>query len=578
MGLSAVMTEHQLNRLGKTAERILFPLFLLIFPLLLIHQGIDISDTTYSLGYYRFMDHMDVTWVLATYLANITGAFFMKLPLGDTLLGMNLYTGLVAAAIALICYYVISKWMPAWIAFLGEVIALSLCWCPTTTLYNYLTYLLFAAGSLLLCKALFSGKGIYYVLAGVCLGLNVMVRFSNLAEAALILAVWYAGWLNRETLWESIKKTGLCLAGYLAGFGSVLVMIAVKYGVSAFGEMIGSLFSMTEEASDYTALGMIGATADAYLAGFRWMAYMIPCIGAGMVMFLLKKGCYEKIKKILYGIGIVILLRFYWGQGMFSFRYYNEGSIFQWMMLFLILSVICCVAGMSGFISADKKEKAAAAVVLLIILITPLGSNNYTYQNMNNLFLVAPYTLWVCWRIWLKMRHKAIHFPWQAFVWTIVLMTLVQGIGFGVRYVFRDGIYGEERNARVENSKVLEGMYTTEENAESLTELIDFCEKNGVTEEPVLFWGDAPGLSYILDVPSAIFTTWPEIPSNTLASLDKALKELTWEPAVILHNETGKPMVQGEKSDLILDYITAHDYICVFENSNYKIFEPSAGQ
>lgn len=573
MELSVVMTENQWNNLRRAAEKIIFPLVLLLYPLLQINQGIDITDTTYSLGYYRFMEHMDITWVLATYLSNVIGALFMKLPFGDTLLGMNLYTGMVASAIALISYYVISKWMPAWIVFLGEVIALSLCWCPTTTLYNYLTYLLFAAGSLLLCKAFFSEKNIYYVLAGICLGLNVMVRFSNLAEAALILAVWYACFLKKEKMSEAVKKTGLCLGGYLVGFGSVLVWIMIKYGAGAFGGMMESLFSMTEEASDYTALGMIAATADAYFVGFRWLAYMLPCIGAGMVMFLLKKGSYEKIKKVLYGIGIVILLRFYWGQGMFSFRYYNEGSVFQWMMLFLILSVICCVAGMSGWISADKRERAAAALLLLIILITPLGSNNYTYQNMNNLFLIAPYVLWVCWRIWTRFCGRAIHFPWQAFVWTIVLMTLIQGVGFGTHYVFRDGIYGEERNARVENSRVLSGMYTTEENAESLTELIDFCESSKVTEEPVLLWGDAPGLSYILDVPSAIFTTWPEIPSNTSGALEQALKELKRQPTVILHNETGRPMVQGEKTDLILDYIAEHDYICVFENSNYKVFE-----
>lgn len=574
MGMLSV-SEEQLNRGKRAAEKVLFPVLLLVYPLLLINQGIDISDTTYSLGYYRFMKEMDITWVLATYLANVTGALLMKLPMGDTLLGMNLYTGLIASAIALICYYAVSKWMPSWIVFIGEVIALSLCWCPTTTLYNYVTYLLFAAGSILLLKALFEEKKRYYVLAGICLGLNVMVRFSNLAEAALIVAVWYAGWQQKDKLAEVMKRTGLCLAGYLAGFGSVLLVIMVKYGAGAFGGMIGSLFGMTEEASDYTLGGMVAATASAYFAGFRWLAYMIPCILAGMVMFYLKKGQYEKIKKFLYCVGILILLRFYWGQGMFSLRYYNEGCIFQWMMLFLILSVFCCIAGMAGVVSGEREERILAAVVLVIILITPLGSNNYTYQNMNNMFLIAPYTLWVCYRVLKRTAGKSIHFPWQAFVAVIILMTLVQGIGFGCNYVFRDGIYGEARDSQVENSQILKGMYTTEENAKSLTELIAFCEESGVTKEPVLIWGDAPGLSYILDVPSAIFTTWPEIPSNTYQALNNALLELTEEPAVILHNNTGEPLIEGEKSDLILDYIESHDYICVFENSNYKVYQAS---
>lgn len=565
-------SEGKQNKLVFAAEKLVFPILLLVYPLLLINQGIDITDTTYSLGYYRFMDEMDITWVLATYLANVAGAFLMKLPMGGTLLGMNLYTGLIAGLIALICYYAAKKWFAPWAAFTGELIALSLCWCPTTTLYNYLTYLLFAAGGILLYHGIKQDKKSFYILAGICLGLNVMVRFSNLTEAALILAVWYVGWLHKERLSDVLKRTGLCIAGYIAGLGSILTVIAFRYGLGSFADMISGLFGMTNEASDYTLWGMVSATASAYFAGFKWMLYMIPCIFAGMIMFYIKKGQYEIVKKILFCIGIVLLLRFYWGQGMFSLRYYNEGSIFQWMMLFLILSVICCMAQLCGGLKTDGDEKILAAVVLIIIVFTPLGSNNYTYQNMNNLFLVAPHTLWVCRRIWLRTRKKSIHFPWQAFGALIILMTFVQGIGFGCTYVFRDGIYGDKRDARVENSRILKGMYTTRENAESLTELIAFCEENSVTESPVLLWGDAPGLSYILDVPSAIFTTWPEIPSNTYAALEEALSGLTWQPAVILHNDTGKPMAEGEKSDLILDYIAEHPYEKIFENNNYKIY------
>lgn len=565
-------SEGKQNKLVFAAEKLVFPILLFVYPLLLINQGIDITDTTYSLGYYRFMDEMDITWVLATYLANVAGAFLMKLPMGDTLLGMNLYTGLIAGLIALICYYAAKKWFAPWAAFTGELIALSLCWCPTTTLYNYLTYLLFAAGGILLYQGIKQDKKSFYILAGICLGSNVMVRFSNLTEAALILAVWYAGWLHKERLSDVLKRTGLCIAGYIAGLGSILTVIAFRYGLGSFTDMISGLFGMTNEASDYTLWGMVSATASAYFAGFKWMLYMIPCIFVGMIMFYIKKGQYEIGKKILFCTGIVLLLRFYWGQGMFSLRYYNEGSIFQWMMLFLILSVICCMVQLCGGLRTDGDEKLLAAVVLIIIVFTPLGSNNYTYQNMNNLFLVAPHTLWVCRRIWLRTRKKSIHFPWQAFGALIILMTFVQGIGFGCTYVFRDGIYGDKRDARVENSRILKGMYTTRENAESLTELIAFCEENSVTESPVLLWGDAPGLSYILDVPSAIFTTWPEIPSNTYAALEEALSGLTWQPAVILHNDTGKPMVEGEKSDLILDYIAEHPYEKIFENNNYKIY------
>ncbi|MBR6771636.1 MAG: hypothetical protein IKM28_10505 [Lachnospiraceae bacterium] len=568
---------------SRGAEKYLYPLLLLVYPLLLIHQGVDITDTTYSLGYYRFMEEMDLTWVLATWLANVAGAALRKLPMGDTLLGMNLYTSLILAGIALLTYYGLSRWLSRWLVFLGEVIALSLCWCPTTILYNYLTYLLFALGGLLLYRAVCEEDKRYFVAAGLCLGVNVWVRFSNLAEAGLIVVVWYAGWLKREKLLEIGKKTGLCLVGYLAGMGSILWIIGVKYGREAFPQMVQSLFGMTKEASDYTLAGMLMATADAYWVGIKWMAWMIPCVGAGLFLFWWKKGRYEGMKKLLYCLGIPVLLRFYWARGMFSFRYYNEGCIFQWMMLFLILTIICCIYGIFGRTEEgkspqkDQQERILAVLVLMIVLLTPLGSNNYTYQNMNNLFLVAPYTLWSGLRILNKTRGYSLHFPWQSFLVLILLMTFAQGLGFGCRYVFRDGIHGEARDTQVENSSVLEGMYTNRENAQGLSELLAFCQEENVGEQPVLLWGNAPGLSYILDTPSAIFTTWPEIPSNTTEALAQALEELAWKPDVILHYETGKSLEEGKKSELILDFLKDGDYGCIFENRNYKVYR-AAGQ
>ena len=37
------------------AAELLFPVILLLFPLLKINQGVDLTDTPYSLGNYRFL-------------------------------------------------------------------------------------------------------------------------------------------------------------------------------------------------------------------------------------------------------------------------------------------------------------------------------------------------------------------------------------------------------------------------------------------------------------------------------------------------------------------------------------------
>ena len=82
------------------------------------------------------------------------------------------------------------KWMPAWILFLGEIIAIGFCWIPAGILYNYLSYFFLTLGVLLLYRGLISEKDKLLFAAGVVLGLNVFVRIPNVTQMSFIVGVW----------------------------------------------------------------------------------------------------------------------------------------------------------------------------------------------------------------------------------------------------------------------------------------------------------------------------------------------------------------------------------------------------
>ena len=174
-------------------ENWLFPAILLLYPFLVVNQGLDVADSTYSLTNFQYFDSMNGTWMVATFLSNAAGWLFMHLPFGGTLLGMKCYTTLVQSATALMVYFVLKKRIAAPLLVLGEFLVLGLCWCPSTILYNYLTYFLMAAAILLLYRGVTGGKirRLYFLAAGICLGANVAVRMPNVVQAALIVAVWY---------------------------------------------------------------------------------------------------------------------------------------------------------------------------------------------------------------------------------------------------------------------------------------------------------------------------------------------------------------------------------------------------
>lgn len=565
----------------------ILPLILFLYPLIKINQGVDVSDSTYSLGNYLFFDRLEGTWVISTYLSNVAGWLLTKLPLGNTLLGMNLYTGLIVSGLVLSLYFLFKKWMPAWIVFVGEFIAIGFLWIPTGILYNYLTYVFFSLGAVLLYKGLVEENNMLLMAAGVMLGLNVWVRIPNLAEMALIVSVWYYCYLQKDNLSGvsdrkekisayAIKKTLFCVLGYLAGIMIPLILILVRYGLGGIVEMICGLSHMQSADETYSVLSMIRATLDAYVRTGKWITFILVGIVLGIAMFALQKGRFLIVKKGIYFVGIVVLIRFFWGRGMFSFRYYEDyTSMYEWGMIGLYLAWISC-----GYLLAGKgvsiQERLWGMISLVVLCITPLGSNNYTYQNLNNLFWVSPVTVYAFVK-WFRRRYpkekQEYIFPWKAMTAALAIMILVQSIGFHTQFVFRDGMDGTKRDTILTEPPVLKGMKTTSANAKNLSGLLTYIQ-SAKTEGEAIYFGDCPGLAFLLQKPAAIGSTWPDLDSNSTEWMEQELLTLGEKPVIIVRKIEPSSNSFVQKKELLQDYMSTNHYAVFYENEDYEVYEP----
>lgn len=582
--------KDNLKGLQQPMEKFLFPLLLLLWPLAAVNQGVNVMDSTYSLGNYRYGDSVGVMWHFATYLANCLGELFDRTPFGKTMLGMNFLTGLLVSVTALAVYYVLKRMMPGWMIFLGEWIAISLCWCPTVILYNYLTYLLLTLACLFLFLAETSvpRSPRWFVLAGICLGLNVMVRFSNAPQCLLILAVWYYAWITKQEASQCRKDTLFCILGYVLGFGIPLLVILIRYGAGVYAEMIQSLFGMTSQASDYTMAGMLFSILDTYVHTGRWMAIM----AAGTVMgtlFLLMPiwRRYEWAKRILYVAGIVLMIRFFYGRGMFTVNYQDYWCMFQWGMCLVILAWAVCLAAMGGVAAATVDERFLAAMTLLLLLITPIGSNNYTFPLLNNLFFIGPFTLWMLRRFWQHTRYRREHGAWHIMAIAILVMVLVQGSLFHVCFAFRDGTDGTKRSEQVTGNTYLAGMQTTAANAAALSGLSEATKQYGLTGKKLLTFGNVPGLHVILGMEPALSNTWPDLDSYPVEQLREDLAALDAEevcPVIIIGKHDSAMTLEepdtpaGQKAALLTAYMEEGAYSLVYENEEYALYmNPAVG-
>ena len=565
-----------LKRFQAPLEKFVFPVVLLLYPLIGLNLGLDITDTTYGLSNYEFLGSIDHMWALSTFLSNILGRVIMNLPFAGTMVGMSFYCSLIISLTALLPYYILQKWMPGWMIFIGEFIAESLCWCPRVILYNYMTYLFFTLGTLLLLIGIFEWQrqDLFLALAGVCFGMSVMVRFPNVVEAAMILVLWFYGFITHGSFLETLKKTLICIAGYIAGLLIPFIGIVGIYGPTAYFEMIGSLFGMTEKASDYTAGGMISSIVSAYSKTASDMIIMLPCIAAGIIMFMLLPERYVPVKKLLYIAGLLVVVKFYFSRGVFTRNYHYYDSVFQAAMMFVIITLILCVIGSVGVLNGSKQEQTLAFAALLIVLITPLGSNNYTYPVINNLFVVAPISLWLLRRMMQRAGEAHYNFAWQGMISMVIAVLMIQGVIFHFSFAFMDAVDGSKRDSYCSIPKTA-GMKTTSDNAQTLDELYAALKDEGLLQDKVLLFGGVPGLSYIFDMEPAIDTVWPDLDSYATSKFDGQLMELGTSgdtPAVILGKDPAEYANIDEKYDILMDYIVNHDYNKVFENDRFMVF------
>ncbi len=586
--------------------------FLFWYPLRHIHWGIDWWDTGYN--YVNFehagLEHMDPMWFFSTYLANVIGHFMTGLPGGDSLVGMNLYTGLLVSALALMGYFFCTRklHMPKGIVFVGEFVAISLCWCPTALLYNYVTYVLYLACVILLYLGLTGEKKWLLFAAGVCLGTNVLVRFSNLPEAAMIVAVWayaFLVWLEqrkgkgdgqadgarsgiegrRGGFAMAVRHTLWCLGGYLAALLVLLGYVFVKYGADTYVNSVMRLFAMTENATDYKATSMLDGMISGYVENLYWVLRMGVFVVAGVTGFValrLAIGlCKQIVKKVWKGasgadvpqaenrnagrVGMSVVERALWDvayicscliaavmvdwlyrKGFCALDFYSYGSMLWPGVTFLMLTM-----GIAGLRILHPKcptdEKLISGMMILVILLTSLGSNNKVYPSMNNLFVAAPYTLWQCYRFVknVKAWRGISFFPVKAALVAFMGLFLFQIGRFGWEFVFGEATGLQNVTTVIENNEVLAGVKMSPERAEIMTEITDYAREQDLIGREVITYGKIPAISYYLEMPPA-FNAWCDLDSYQYSIMEAALQELTEE---IGTGETKCPVIILNNAD-----------------------------
>lgn len=590
---------------------IVYIALLVIYALRHVDWGLDLWDTGYSYSNFQYMsfDHMDTMWLFSTYLANVVGNLITKLPYAETMLGMNFYTTMLAAALAIIGYFFCTRVlkMSRWIVCIGEMLTIALYWCPNGVLYNYVTYILVVLAVIFIYIGLTREKSIWLFVAGICLGANILTRFSNLPQAALILAVWTYGFLEskesaeKNVLKQTINRTLWCIAGWVAGFGTFMLYIHFRYGIDEYINGITRLFAMTEVAEGYTPTGMLSIISMQFWDEFPWLkelgAYMLEGFIVWMAIDLIKKEIkyvkehvYLQIGLNIVGIissiriGIDVVNSLYNG-AFCEMNYFAYVSIQGPAIVFMMLTVI--IAGIKLYRNdVSKDEKLLGILIVLLLMVNSIGSSNGLFSSFNNLCLAAPYTIW---HIYQYARYAKdmmfVEIPFSSWPVKTVLIAFLyvvcwQAWLFGEYFFFTESMSAKEMVATVDNNEVLEGIMMESHKAEWLSSISQYVNDNDLEGKEVILYGNIPSLSYYLQMPPA-FNSWADLGSYNVKQMKLDMKELQNEidsaecdmPVVIVEASYSQNATDPKWS-LVLDFMEENNYEATFYNGKFVMYEP----
>lgn len=568
-------------------------LVLFLYPLRHTFVGLDLWDAGYNYGNFRYMDtsRVDSMWLFSTWLSNGLGALFTRLPFGNMMAGMNVYTGLIlsSCAVASFLFCVKRLGIPTWIAFIGEMLALSLCWLPSAVLYNYLTYALLLLGTMLLYQGLVKNQKRYLIAAGAVLGINVGVRISNLVQVGLILAVWGYGIIGRKKSSQVWKETGWCVVGYLGGFLIFLVPILSIYGVNAYTEGISRLFMIPAHASDYSAGAMLEGMVWAYFHSAYWLKRFLLAAGVGVLLCLALPRRWRRVKQAFSVLLFVPAIWWLRENGFYSSDTTTYNAIFYPSVIFLTM-----VIGLGGFQilrrKADKEEKLLAGLLILTVLVASLGGNNAIYSSINNLFLVLPCAFWMIWKF-CRDQKEVVWFPVKCMLLLAVFFVLVQGARFGVGFVYEEATGGRNMNTQIEDIPVLKGIHTNGEEARWVQEVYAYLLEAQLLDREVFLYGQIPGMAYYMGVDPAM-NTWSDLRSYSYGTMSEDMEKLKkkmiteeYRPFLLLEAAHAQYILDGDgsklfweenaerKMQLISDFIEENNYQRTFSNEKFVIYE-----
>jgi hypothetical protein len=585
-----------------------FFIFLFLFQVLFIFQGLDFADEGFHSTFYQqiFKNPETVEYNFMFWMSGIIGGSWLRLFPEYGLLSLRLGGVILNMLTVLVTYRLLKNYIQDSYLKLGLLFIVLLNGAAVKDInYNNISALFFVLSIFFLSNSIINKKDFYLFIAGIFLSLAAFSRLSNISGLALMTVIIYSGFfVFTRSIPSQVKQILIFFAGSIFTVLALLGVMKLIGHYSIFMDSLKLLKSLAASTENTHGLAnLIKIILKDYSTAIlkRTLPFTVLVLICASLINYFKAN--PRLKSILqyffpavfmvFILGIVIL----------------KGTLAIWIFLILIFAALSFIACFLIVIGKGNNELRLISLAGTIMTFSLIAGSDYgiTASGSTALWIGMPiatdYFLRICtlnFKSSFTILEHNLSKPQTREIALLVTDQQLQGIWkwgtysciallvlHSVLYTYNDNPNRMKMTYSVHNA-FLKGVFTTKVRADAVDEFLSESSKYIKQDDYLIVYEDVPMLYVLTQTRPFIKNSWLGIYDRNLldAALNRALKENHILPVIVYQKVKTLPGpywpdpnmdnssfdIENPKNRPIKNFIEKNNYHLVWENIAFKIY------
>jgi Dolichyl-phosphate-mannose-protein mannosyltransferase len=585
-----------------------FFLFLFLFQILFIFQGLDVGDEGFHSTFYQqiFNDPQSVEYNFMFYMSGIIGGAWLRLFPEFGLLGLRLGGVIVTMLTIIVTYKLLKNHIRDSYLKLGLLLLVLLNGSAVKDLsYNNISALFLATAIWFLFQGIQKNKNFNFFVSGIFLALTTFSRLSNVAGLSLVIVIAYSGFfVYRKTIVNQVTQAVFFVSGFAI---SVLVILGMMKFLGHYEVFINSLKLLKDIAASKENTHGLSKIVNTLIRDYS-TAIFKRTLPLGFIVFLcaavanyFKRN--EKVTRFIqYFFSVVFILSL-------LALIFTRGTLPIWIFIVLLFAALSLIATFSIIFKRNDNELRIISLAGTIMTLTLIAGSDFGIPASGStaLWIGMPIATDFFLRIFfvsvkgsfasrnnsdtkelpriinLSVSDKQLQGIWKWGIYACMILLVIHT----VIYTYNDHPNRLKMTYSVNNA-FLKGVFTTRERAKAVNELLVESSKYIKPDDYVIAYEDIPMFYTLTRTRPYIKNSWPRLYDRATleVELNTALTEKQILPLVVyqkvqtlpgpywpdLNQDNSSFDMNRPKNAQIKKFLTANNYKMVWENIAFRIY------